>query len=208
MKHLIGTLRAMAIWLAAIPPCPARYLGGGIVGFALWTGLDMAAPAMETPQLFCAAFAGGTGTGALLQMHARRRDLARIDPRGRVALVILALGVVVLGGFAFAAQPRLCQQVFALILLAQASVRLMDLRRTEAAIARIRWKDPDFDGLRRTLSGASILMYLALTLLSEHLARTVSLADWLVFWAVLPVIVHYLAHLLVDTIYLSRHLGR
>lgn len=61
------------------------------------------------------------------------------------------------------------------------------------------WRLVDDEELRWTLSVSVGLFYAALAILNETVVRYVSVTDWLIWWAVFPIILHYGYTLTVQT---------
>ncbi len=128
-----------------------------------------------------------------------RRMLTRYSPSQAVifALVFAAVPLAVL---ALADDPLWCQRMQSMFYVVIAGVFLQDLMNGRSTTAASFWPDEDMRAHLPNLTRMMVVYNFTFLLLNETMIRVVEPSQWLLFWAVLPVIGHMVLRAMVLTV--------
>jgi hypothetical protein len=128
-----------------------------------------------------------------------RRMLTRYTARqaGTFALAFAALPLLVL---VLADDPLWCQHMQSVFYVVIGGVFLMDTIKGRSDTAASFWPDLEMRSHLPNLTRMMVVYNFAFLLLNETLIQSVGASQWLLFWAVLPVIGHMVLRALVLTV--------
>lgn len=128
-----------------------------------------------------------------------RRLLTRYSAAQAAAFALGFAGLPVLA-LAFAADPVWCQRMQSAFYLVIGGVFLADVIKGRVATAESFWPDAEMRAHLPNLTRVMVIYNFAFLLLNETLIQTVAVSNWLLFWAVLPVLAHAVLRALVLTV--------
>jgi hypothetical protein len=183
-----------------LPPLSrSLYLPGAVLLIAypvlsVLLGPDSGGQAFATAFLAALAVRIGMGFEGMV-----RRMLTRYSPAQAVvfALVFAAAPLAVL---ALADDPLWCQRMQSMFYVVIAGVFLQDVLNGRSTTAASFWPDEDMRAHLPNLTRMMVVYNCTFLLLNETMIRVVDPSQWLLFWAVLPVIGHMVLRAMVLTV--------
>jgi hypothetical protein len=173
-------------------PGAVLLIGYPILSVAL--GPDLGNEAFVTA--FLAAFAVRIALGFEGMV---RRMLTRYSAPRTVALALL-FAVLPLVLLLMADDPLWCQRIQSLLYVAIGGVFLMDVMKGRNDTAASFWPDAEMRGHLPNLTKMMVVYNFSFLLLNETMIHAIQPSNWLLFWAVLPVIGHTVLRALVLTV--------
>ena len=197
-----GLRRLLAMISALSHPSPS-ILAPGIVALLLWMALPVLVSHLPEGWVFTTAFAASylthIGRRLLREAHRGRIDLTHRDRH----VPILSLGLVVL--FILFSQHSIAfsQHFLSIHFATLTGLLILDYRDANSTDAARFWGSDTSVASRRAFAAGWALLSLSALALNEVLILTLTPQDWLVAWAISPVILHYAAVMTLQVAVLS-----
>lgn len=151
-------------------------------------------------QAFVTAFLFGFALQASFGFEALvRRLLTRLSSVATVAaaLAVVSLPLMVM---MLAADPVWCQRMQSAVYIAVGSLFLIDMVKGRVTVAASLWPDAAMRAYLPNLTRAMVLFNGTFFVLNETLIHTMDLSQWLVCWAVLPILSQMVLRAIVLTV--------
>lgn len=183
-----------------LPPLSrALYLPGAVllIGYPVLSvllGPDHHGQAFATAFLAALAVKIGMGFEGMV-----KRMLTRYSPTQAVVLALLFAGLP-LAVLALADDPLWCQRMQSLFYVVIAGVFLQDVLNGRTATAASFWPHEEMRAHLPNLTRMMVVYNFTFLLLNETVIRIVEPSQWLLFWAVLPIIGHMILRAMVLTV--------
>lgn len=183
-----------------LPPLSrALYLPGAVllIGYPLLSvllGSDHHGQAFATAFLAALAVKIGMGFEGMV-----KRMLTRYSPTQAVVFALLFAGLP-LAVLALVDDPLWCQRMQSLFYVVIAGVFLQDMLNGRTATAASFWPHEEMRAHLPNLTKMMVIYNFTFLLLNETMIRVVEPSQWLLFWAVLPVIGHMILRAMVLTV--------
>ena len=183
-----------------LPPLSrALYLPGAVllIGYPVLSvllGPDHHGQAFATAFLAALAVKIGMGFEGMV-----KRMLTRYSPTQAVVVALLFAGLP-LAVLALADDPLWCQRMQSLFYVVIAGVFLQDLLNSRTATAASFWPHEEMRAHLPNLTRMMVVYNFTFLLLNETMIRIVEPSQWLLFWAVLPIIGHMVLRAMVLTV--------
>ena len=187
-----GLRRILAMISALQHPAPS-ILAPGIVAMILWMALPLLLPGLPTAWVFTTAFTASylTFIGRRILREASRGQIDLSDRERHAPVLGLTLLIVLV---LFSQHSIAFSQHFVSIhLAALAGLLMLDVRHPDSGGARRMWGRSTPTATRRAFAAGTGLMALAALAMNEVLIVLLTPQDWLVAWAIAPVVLHYAA---------------
>lgn len=184
LQRLISTFAALG------GPAPVILLPG-IMALSLWTLVPMIWTNAPVQLVFTICVVGSYVTllarravvGALTGASIMSRPFAL-----GILFALVAVQITVLLGFQ---SIRICQHFISLHFAAIAAVHLLQLREPADADTQQFWGKLDRPHLHLGFSAGTVFLALSALFLNEVIMRVATPEDWLLIWAISPVVLHY-----------------
>jgi hypothetical protein len=183
-----------------LPPLSrALYLPGAVllIGYPVLSvllGSERGGQAFATAFLLALAVRIGMGFEGMV-----RRMLTRYSTMHATVFALVFAGVPLLV-VAFANDPLWCQRMQSLFYVVIGGVFLQDVLNGRTSTAASFWPDAEMREHLPNLTRMMVVYNFAFLLLNETLIQSVGASQWLLFWAILPVIGHMVLRALVLTV--------
>lgn len=183
-----------------MPPLSrALYVPGAVllIGYPVLSvllGADHKGEAFATAFLLALAVRVGMGFEGMV-----RRMLTRYSAKQAIvfALVFAAAPLLVV---ALVDDPLWCQRMQSIFYVVVAGVFLQDVLNKRVTTAASFWPDAEMAGHLPNLTKMMVVYNFGFLLLNETMIRVVDPSQWLLFWAVLPIIGHTVLRAMVLTV--------
>lgn len=151
-------------------------------------------------QAFVTAFMAALAVRIALGFEGMVRRMLTNFSALQAALLAIGFAAVPLLVLSFAADPVWCQRMQSAFYLVIGAVFLSDVLQNRVATAASFWPDAEMRQHLPNLTRAMVVYNFAFLLLNETLIHTVAASNWLLFWAVLPILAHTMLRALVLTV--------
>ena len=151
-------------------------------------------------QAFVTAFMAALAVRIALGFEGMVRRMLTNFSALQAALLAIGFAAVPLLVLSFAADPVWCQRMHSAFYLVIGAVFLSDVLQNRVATAASFWPDAEMRQHLPNLTRAMVVYNFAFLLLNETLIHTVAASNWLLFWAVLPILAHTMLRALVLTV--------
>ena len=183
-----------------LPPLPRSiYVPGAVllIGYPVLSvllGTDAQGHAFATAFLLALGMRIAIGFEGMV-----RRMLMKF---GKAQTVLLALGMAGLPLLVLAAadDPLWCQRMQSMFYIVVGAIFLRDVMKNRVDTAATFWPEIEMRGYLPNLSRMMVIYNFAFLLLNETVIRSIDASQWLLFWAVLPVIGHTVLRAMVLTV--------
>lgn len=150
-------------------------------------------------QAFVTAFMAALAVRIALGFEGMVRRMLTNYSALQAALLAIGFAAVPLLVLSFAADPVWCQRMQSAFYLVIGAIFLSDVLKNRVATAASFWPDAEMRQHLPNLTRAMVVYNFAFLLLNETLIHTVAASNWLLFWAVLPILAHTVLRALVLT---------
>ena len=151
-------------------------------------------------QAFVTAFMAALAVRIALGFEGMVRRMLTTYSALQAALLAIGFAAVPLLVLSFAADPVWCQRMQSAFYLVIGAIFLSDVLKNRVATAASFWPDAEMRQHLPNLTRAMVVYNFAFLLLNETLIHTVAASNWLLFWAVLPILAHTVLRALVLTV--------
>ncbi len=151
-------------------------------------------------QAFVTAFMAALAVRIALGFEGMVRRMLTKYSAVQAALLAIGFAAVPLLVLSFAADPVWCQRMQSAFYLVIGAIFLSDVLKNRVATAASFWPDAEMRQHLPNLTRAMVVYNFAFLLLNETLIHTVAASNWLLFWAVLPILAHTVLRALVLTV--------
>ena len=151
-------------------------------------------------QAFVTAFMAALAVRIALGFEGMVRRMLTKYSAAQAALLAIGFAAVPLLVLSFAADPVWCQRMQSAFYLVIGAIFLSDAVKNRVATAASFWPDAEMRQHLPNLTRAMVVYNFAFLLLNETLIHTVAASNWLLFWAVLPILAHTVLRALVLTV--------
>lgn len=151
-------------------------------------------------QAFVTAFMAALAVRIALGFEGMVRRMLTKYSAAQAALLAIGFAAVPLLVLSFAADPVWCQRMQSAFYLVIGAIFLSDVLKNRVATAASFWPDAEMRQHLPNLTRAMVVYNFAFLLLNETLIHTVAASNWLLFWAVLPILAHTVLRALVLTV--------
>lgn len=151
-------------------------------------------------QAFVTAFMAALAVRIALGFEGMVRRMLTNYSALQAALLAIGFAAVPLLVLSFAADPVWCQRMQSAFYLVIGAIFLSDVLKNRVATAASFWPDAEMRQHLPNLTRAMVVYNFAFLLLNETLIHTVAASNWLLFWAVLPILAHTVLRALVLTV--------
>jgi len=151
-------------------------------------------------QAFVTAFMAALAVRIALGFEGMVRRMLTKYSAVQAALLAIGFAAVPLLVLSFAADPVWCQRMQSAFYLVIGAIFLSDVVKNRVATAASFWPDAEMRQHLPNLTRAMVVYNFAFLLLNETLIHTVAASNWLLFWAVLPILAHTVLRALVLTV--------
>ncbi len=151
-------------------------------------------------QAFVTAFMAALAVRIALGFEGMVRRMLTKYSAVQAALLAIGFAAVPLLVLSFAADPVWCQRMQSAFYLVIGAIFLSDAVKNRVATAASFWPDAEMRQHLPNLTRAMVVYNFAFLLLNETLIHTVAASNWLLFWAVLPILAHTVLRALVLTV--------
>ena len=151
-------------------------------------------------QAFVTAFMAALAVRIALGFEGMVRRMLTKYSAAQAALLAIGFAAVPLLVLSFAADPVWCQRMQSAFYLIIGAIFLSDVLKNRVATAASFWPDAEMRQHLPNLTRAMVVYNFAFLLLNETLIHTVAASNWLLFWAVLPILAHTVLRALVLTV--------
>jgi hypothetical protein len=199
-RHPIDLVRLFLSLFQDLPPLSrSLYIPGAVllVGYPVLSvalGPDHGNEAFATAFLAALAIRIGMGFEGMV-----RRMLTRYSAL-QTALFALGFSALPLVVLALADDPLWCQRMQSLFYVVIGCIFLADVLRHRTATAASFWPDVEMRAHLPNLSRMMVVYNFTFLLLNETLIRAIDPSQWLLFWAVLPILGHTILRAMVLTV--------
>lgn len=193
-------IRLFASLFQDLPPLSrALYLPGAILllGYPLMTVL--LGPAHES-QAFVTVFLAALAVRIAMGFEGMVRRMLTRYSAAQTALFALSFAVMPLLILCFATDPLWCQRMQSVFYLMIGAIFLSDVLKGRNLTAASFWPDAYMQPHLSNLSRMMVVYNLSFLVLNETMIQTVSASNWLLFWAVLPILGHMVLRAMVLTV--------
>ncbi|MDP3197038.1 hypothetical protein [Tabrizicola sp.] len=196
----LDLLRLFLSLFQDLPPLSrSLYLPGAVllIGYPVLSvllGPDHNGQAFATAFLAALAVKIGMGFEGMV-----KRMLTRYSPTQAVVFALLFAGLP-LAVLALADDPLWCQRMQSLFYVVIAGVFLQDVLNGRTATAASFWPHEEMRAHLPNLTKMMVVYNFTFLMLNETMIRLVEPSQWLLFWAVLPVIGHMVLRAMVLTV--------
>ncbi len=203
MNRLHRLLRRLALMVANLSHPNPSILGPGALALGLWLLVPMVQP--DAPQAwtftiaFCASLAALIGRRCYGHYIAGHTAFQSWTTLLTIAAALLALTTVLL----WKQDILWCQRLVSVQMCFLAIIHLLWLRRPDDADTAWVWGPLARPEQHRLLSAGTAVLALMALLLNETMIRFASPMDWIVAWAICPVVLHYANVLMIQIAILS-----
>jgi hypothetical protein len=151
-------------------------------------------------QAFVTAFMAALAVRIALGFEGMVRRMLTNFSALQAAFLAIDFAAVPLLVLSFAADPVWCQRMQSAFYLVIGAIFLSDVLKNRVATAASFWPDAEMRQHLPNLTRAIVVYNFAFLLLNETLIHTVAASNWLLFWAVLPILAHTVLRALVLTV--------
>ena len=151
-------------------------------------------------QAFVTAFMAALAVRIALGFEGMVRRMLTKYSAAQAALLAIGFAAVPLLVLSFAADSVWCQRMQSAFYLVIGAIFLSDAVKNRVATAASFWPDAEMRQHLPNLTRAMVVYNFAFLLLNETLIHTVAASNWLLFWAVLPILAHTVLRALVLTV--------
>lgn len=151
-------------------------------------------------QAFVTAFMAALAVRVALGFEGMVRRMLTNFSALQAAFLAIGFAAVPLLVLSFAADPVWCQRMQSAFYLVIGAIFLSDVLKNRVATAASFWPDAEMRQHLPNLTRAMVVYNFAFLLLNETLIHTVAASNWLLFWAVLPILAHTVLRALVLTV--------
>ena len=151
-------------------------------------------------QAFVTAFMAALAVRIALGFEGMVRRMLTNFSALQAAFLAIGFAAVPLLVLSFAADPVWCQRMQSAFYLVIGAIFLSDVLKNRVATAASFWPDAEMRQHLPNLTRAMVVYNFAFLLLNETLIHTVAASNWLLFWAVLPILAHTVLRALVLTV--------
>ncbi|OYW61086.1 MAG: hypothetical protein B7Z10_09355 [Rhodobacterales bacterium 32-66-7] len=199
-RRPIDLVRLFADLFQDLPPLTKALYGPGMAVLVSYPVLSVLLGPGQGGQAFVTAFMFGFALQTAFGFEALvRRLLTRFSAVAAVCvaltLVCLPLTVLVL-----ATDPLWCQRLQSAVFIVSGGVFLVDMVKGRVATAASLWPDAEMQSHLPNLTRVMVLFHATFLVLNETLIQATDLSQWLVFWAVLPIVSNMVLRALVRTV--------
>ena len=196
MRRFFLSLRLFALLFRMAPPFPAAALSPSLALLVVYIGLILGGASVDVGVTLAVA--------AALTLRAAPRFKPTLDRLGSVSgktFAIAAAGITVALPMAlmlWQMDTRWSQHMVTFGALAVALMRLMDVADGRYSVARMTW--PDLEQAWPMLTNVMVLKSFAFALLNETIMHIADLEIWIAWFAVMPILSHYVTSALTVTV--------
>lgn len=151
-------------------------------------------------QAFVTAFMAALAVRIALGFEGMVRRMLTHCSALQAALLAISFVAVPLLVLSFAADPVWCRRMQSAFYLVIGAIFPSDAVKNRVATAASFWPDAEMRQHLPNLTRAMVVYNFAFLLLNETLIHTVAASNWLLFWAVLPILAHTVLRALVLTV--------
>lgn len=196
MRRFFLSLRLFALLFRMAPPFPAAALSPSLALLVVYIGLILGGASVDVAVTLAVA--------AALTLRAAPRFKPTLDRLGSVSGKTFAIAAT---GITFALpmalmlwqmDTRWSQHMVTFGALAIALMRLMDIADGRYSVARMTW--PDLEQAWPMLTNVMVLKSFAFALLNETIMHIADLEIWIAWFAVMPILSHYVTSALTVTV--------
>lgn len=199
-RHPLDLFRLFLSLFQDLPPMSRTLYIPGAVLLLAYPVLSVMLGPDHAGQAFVTAFMAAFAVRMALGFEGLVRRLLTRYSAGQAALVALAFAGVPLLVLTFAADPIWCQRMQSAFYLVIGGIFLADVIKGRVVTAASFWPDAEMRVHLPNLTRVMVIYNFAFLLLNETLIQTVATSNWLLFWAVLPVLAHAVLRALVLTV--------
>ncbi len=198
MNGFFRFLRRTIVAIARFPHPHPINLAPGALALAVWLGVQRIWPSADIGFALTCAFC--SSLCALIWIRTRNAQLGDAISWLGALLPIAAVCVILLWQHDTLWTRRYLSIHLAIVGTITA---LSNLRGRESDNAWL-WPTVDSARLRFSLSAARVLLVLVAIVLNESLIRFATISDWLVAWAIAPVVLHYAGVMTSQIVFLTE----
>jgi len=151
-------------------------------------------------EAFVTAFMAALAVRIGLGFEGMVRRMLTHHSAGQAALLAIGFAAMPLLVLSMVADPLWCQRMQSAFYLVIGAIFLVDVIKNRVATAASFWPDAGMRQHLPNLTRAMVVYNFAFLLLNETLIQTVAASNWLLFWAVLPILGHTVLRALVLTV--------
>ena len=199
MRRFLVHLRVFALLFQMAPPFPSGALLPSLALLVIYIGLILTGAPVHVAVTLAVTAA------LLLRAWPKLMPTAtQIRESTNATTAVIAIGLFFALPIAFLLwqmDTRWSQHMVTFAALATALVRFIDIADGRHTAARMTW--PDYQSAWPMLTRVMFLKSLAFALLNETILRTASLEVWVAWFALMPVLSHYVTSALTVTVFLD-----
>ena len=199
-RNPLDLVRLFLSLFQGLPPLPRTIYIPGAVLLLGYPALAVALGPADQGHAFATAFLLALGVRIAIGFEGMvRRMLMKF---GKAQTVMLALGMAVLPLMVLAAadDPLWCQRMQSMFYIVVGAIFMLDVLKDRVDTAATFWPEVEMRGYLPNLSKMMVIYNFAFLLLNETVIRSMDVSQWLLFWAVLPVIGHTVLRAMVLTV--------
>lgn len=199
MRHFFVHLRVFALLFRMAPPFPAGALLPSLALLALYIGLILCGASVDVAVTL--AVAAALAVRATPRLKSTAAQVSRSVGTTFSVVVIGLTFFLPIGLMLWQMDTRWSQHMVTFGALALALMRFIDIADGRYTAARMSW--PGCESAWPMLTRIMFLKSLAFALLNETILRTASLEIWIAWFALMPVLSHYVTSALTVTVFLD-----
>ena len=188
------------MWVQDLPPLSRTLYVPGAILLLGYPVLTVLLGQTDDGQAFVTAFMAALAVRIALGFEGMVRRMLTKYSAVQAALLAIGFAAVPLLVLSFAADPVWCQRMQSAFYLVIGAIFLSDVLKNRVATAASFWPDAEMRQHLPNLTRAMVVYNFAFLLLNETLIHTVAASNWLLFWAVLPILAHTVLRALVLTV--------
>jgi hypothetical protein len=199
-RHPFDLIRLFLSLFQDLPPLSrSLYVPGAVllVGYPL---LSVVLGPDHSGEAFVTAFMAAFAVRLALGFEGMVRRLMTRYSAAQTVVVALSLAGLPLVALLLITDPLWCQRLQSALYLVIGGIFLWDVVQGRTATAASFWPDVEMRAHLPNLTKMMVVYNFAFLLLNETLIHTVAASQWLLFWAMLPVVGHMVLRALVLTV--------
>lgn len=199
-RHPLDLIRLFLSLFQDLPPLSrSLYLPGAVLllGYPL---LSVVLGPEHAGEAFVTAFMAAFAVRLALGFEGMVRRLLTRYCAVQTTVIALSLAGLPLVALLLITDPLWCQRLQSAFYLVIGGIFLWDVVQGRTATAASFWPDQEMRAHLPNLTRMMVVYNFAFLLLNETLIHTVAASQWLLFWAVLPVVGHMVLRALVLTV--------
>ncbi|PWK57041.1 hypothetical protein [Silicimonas algicola] len=194
-------LRLFALLFETAGPPPLHRLVQSGAALAVWTGLSRI-PGMAETTVFVATVLTALAIGHAANARTLPEKVGH-EATALSLIVFFCLIAVIYGIILLSPDPVWVQHLFTIVPALFALGCFLDIVSRTEGFGRDWWPDDAMNKARPMLTRAFLLKHLSMAVLNATLVASVSLDAWVMWFAVLPLVNHYLTAGLTTTVLLD-----